>query len=161
MNIAKMRLRYIRWISLFGLLCATVFFSWPLHRERLTTMPSHGFVVNLLRRGPNPDVGVTDGDGLYTLVIQPNQMARIRYEQIPLEQLGRRLQMVFRMRSEHLLLVAVEGQVTFGEVMSFLDVASSVEHFDFALLTPNSAPTRQQPSLFMKGEAIYTQYFPL
>jgi hypothetical protein len=56
-------------------------------------------------------------------------------------------------------MVAVEGQVTFGEVLSFLDAARSVDNLDFVLLTPNSVPVRQQPSLFMKGEAINTQYF--
>jgi len=93
------------------------------------------------------------------MVIESNRMARIRHEQIPIENLGSRLRTIFSYRSEKLLLVTVEGSLAMGEFVRFLDAARAVEHLQFALLTPKSFPIKQQPTLFMKGQAIYTQYF--
>jgi hypothetical protein len=153
--------RYTGQASLMGLvLCVAILLSWQAFKPP-KAVTSHGIHLNLVTRGPDPQPYATDGDGLYTLVIQSNKIARIRHEEIPLANLGSRLRTVFSTRSERLLMIAVEGQVTFGEVLSFLDAARSVENMDFVLLTPNSVPVRQEPSLFMKGEAIYTQYsFP-
>jgi biopolymer transport protein ExbD len=118
-----------------------------------------GLRLNLLSRGPDPRPDENHGDNLYIMTILSNRKARIRHEEIQLENLGDRLRTVFSTRSEKLLLISVEGQVTVGEFVAFLDAARSVEGLNFALMTRNSVPLRQQPSLFMRGESIYTQYF--
>ncbi len=120
---------------------------------------AQGFVLQLPSRGPDPDKGATDGDGLYLMVIESSQTARIRHEQIRLEDLGARLRKIFfSYRSERLLLVTVDAALTFEDFVRFLDAARQVEHLQFALLTPKSFPTKQQPTLFSKGRPIYTQY---
>ncbi len=146
------------WLPL-GLLCLTVLLAWLLYSPQLTGKPTNGLPLTLVRRGPDPDPRATDQDGLYHLIILTNRKARIRSEEIELNGLGTRLQTVFRTRSERLLLVSVKGQVTFGEVLSFFDAARSVDSLDIVLITPASAPLKEQPSLFIKDKHIYTQYF--
>ncbi len=120
---------------------------------------AQGFILQLPSRGPDPDKDLTDRDGLYLMVIQSSQTARIRHEQVRLEDLGERLRKIFSYRSERLLLVNVNAPLTFEDFVRFLDAARQVEHLQFALLTPKSFPTKQQPTLFSKGRPIYTQYF--
>ncbi len=121
--------------------------------------PSARIYVTLPRRGPDPFPGMTDGDGLYTMAIQAKGVVRIRHEYIRVENLGNRLEEIFRTRTERLLLVKVEGQVEFGDVIEVLDRASSRVQLQYGLLTELSTPTPAEPSLFMHGEPIYTQYF--
>jgi biopolymer transport protein ExbD len=121
--------------------------------------PSAGISVALLRRGPNPFPGSTDGDGLYIMTIESKRVARVRGEHIRFENLGNRLEEVFRTRSERLLLVRVEGQVEFGDVIEVLDRASSGVQLQYGLMTERSTPTPAEPCLFMGGELIFTQYF--
>src|ERR1039458_2731358 len=79
--------------------------------------PSAGVYVTLLRRGPDPFPRMTARDGLYIMTIQSKGVVRIRLEYIRVENLGSRLEEVFRTRAERLLLVKVEGQVKFGDVI--------------------------------------------
>lgn len=115
--------------------------------------------MTLLRRGPDPFPGMTDGDGLYIMTIQSKGVVRIRHEQIRVESLGNRLEEIFRTRAERLLLVKVEGQVKFGDVIEVLDRASSRVQLQYGLITESSTPTPAEPSLFMHSKVIYTQYF--
>ena len=121
--------------------------------------PSAGIYVTLLRRGPDPFPGITDRDGLYIMTIQAKGVVRIRHEYISVENLGNRLAEIFRTRTERLLLVKVEGQVKFGDVIEVLDRASSRVQLQYGLITEGSTPTPAEPSLFMYGKSIYTQYF--
>ena len=93
------------------------------------------------------------------MTIRSKGVVRIRNENIHVENLGRRLEEVFRTRAERLLLVKVEGQVKFGDVIEVLDRASSRVQLQYGLITELSTPTPAEPSLFMRGESIYTQYF--
>jgi len=102
---------------------------------------------------------MTDGDGLYIMTIQSKGIVRIRHEYIRVENLGNRLEGVFRTRAERLLLVNVEGHVKFGDVIEALDRASSRIQLQYGLITERSTPTPAEPSLFMYGKLIYTQYF--
>lgn len=115
--------------------------------------------MTLLRRGPEPFPGATDGDGLYVMTILPKRCVRIRHEEIRFEGLGNRIEEVFRTRVERLLLVRVEGQVEFREVIEALDRASSRVRLRYGLITEGTAPTPAEPSLFMGGQLTYTQYF--
>jgi len=115
--------------------------------------------VTLLRRGPDPFPGKTDGDGLYVMTIMSKCSVRIRHEEIPLENLGNRIEEIFRTRVERLLLVRVEGQVEFRDLIEALDRASSRVRLRYGLITERSEPTPDEPSLFMDGQCIYTQYF--
>jgi hypothetical protein len=124
--------------------------------------PLAGIYVTLLRRGPDPFPEVTDRDGLYIMTIQAKGVVRVRHEYIRVENLGNRLAEIFRTRTERLLLVkVVEGQVEFGDVIEVLDRASSRVQLQYGLITEGSTPTPAEPSLFMYGKSIYTQYvFP-
>ena len=93
-----------------------------------------------------------------TLTIESRNIVRIRGEYIRLGDLGNRLEEVFRTRAERLLLVKVEGPVMFADVIEVLQRASSHVPLQYALITAGSTPTPAEPSLFMHGEAIYTQY---
>jgi len=149
----------MRRAPLIQFLCLGIaFLNASLFAEQLRK-PSQGFYLDLPSRGTTPDKGITDADDLYLMVIQSRRTARIRNEQIRLEDLGSRLRTIFSFRSERRLLVTVEGRLAFGEVVKFLDAARAVEHLQFALLTPGSTPTKRQPTLFLKDQAIYTQYF--
>ncbi len=121
--------------------------------------PSTGIFVTLLSRGPNPYPRATDMDGLYLMTVLPGQCVRIRHEQIPFDDLGKRIEEVFRTRADRLLLVRVEGQVAFKDVIEALDRASSQVRLRYGLMTEHSEPTPAEPSLFMEGKFIYTQYF--
>lgn len=120
--------------------------------------PSAGIYVTLLRRGPDAAPQSTDGVGLRTLTIESKDIVRLRGEHIRLGNPGNRLEEVFRTRAERLLLVKVEGPVMFADVIDVLQRASSHVPLQFALITARSTPTPAEPSLFMRGEAIYTQY---
>ena len=102
---------------------------------------------------------MTDGDGLLLMSIQSKDVVRIRHESIRVENLGHRLQDVFQTRTERLLLVKVEGPVTFGDLTEVLDRASSLVRLKYGLITERSSPTPYEPSLFMQGQLVYTQYF--
>jgi biopolymer transport protein ExbD len=91
--------------------------------------------------------------------IQSNGVVRIRNESIHVESLGRRLEEVFRTRVERLLLVKVDGQVKFADMIDVLDRASSRVTLQYGLITERSTPTPSEPSLFMHDKLIYTQYF--
>jgi biopolymer transport protein ExbD len=119
---------------------------------------STGINVTLLRRGPDP-FHYTDADGLYIIAIQSKDVVRIRNEYVRIENLGTRLEEVFRTRVERLIFVKVEGQVQFADVIRVLDRASSRVQLQYGLITERSTPTPAEPSLFMHGEFIYTQYF--
>lgn len=80
-------------------------------------------------------------------------------ENIHVENLGRRLEQVFRTRAEKLLLVKVEGQVEFGDLIDVLDSASSRIKLQYGIITERSTPTPAEPSLFMRGKFVSTQYF--
>jgi hypothetical protein len=123
--------------------------------------PVAGIYVALLRRGPDPFPQENDLDGAYVMMIQSKEVVRIRNENILVENLGRRLEEVFRTRAERLLLVKVEGQIEFADVIDVLDRASSRVKLQYGLMTERSTPTPAEPSLFMDGKFIYTQYFPL
>lgn len=148
-----------------GLRCATAIamtvFSLLLSGcgKPRTTDPGSSIIVTLPRRGPDPLPSMTDGDGLLLMSIQSKNVVRIRHESIRIENLGHRLQDVFQTRTERLLLVKVEGSVTFGDVMEVLDRASSRVRLKYGLITGRSSPTLSEPSLFMQGELVYTQYF--
>jgi hypothetical protein len=118
---------------------------------------SAGIYVNLLRRGPDPNPNVTDGDGLYVMTILPGHMVRIRHEKIRFQDLGSRIEEVFQTRVERLLLVRVEGPVEYIDLIEALDQASSRVRLRYGLITAHSEPTRSEPSLFMDGKRIYTQ----
>ena len=137
----------------------TLFLSSLLFLGCSPRKPSAGIYVTLLRRGPNPFPHTTDGDGLYVMTIQAKRVARIRHEEIRFEDLGERIEEVFRTRVERLLLVRVDGQVEFRDVIDALDRASSRVQLQYGLITESSAPTSAEPSLFMDGNLIYTQYF--
>jgi hypothetical protein len=94
------------------------------------------------------------------MAIQSRRVVRIRHEYIRFEDLGARLEEVFRTRSEKLLLVKIEGLIEFRDVIEALDRASSRVHLQYGLMTEGSTPTPAEPSLFMDGKLIYTQYFP-
>jgi biopolymer transport protein ExbD len=102
---------------------------------------------------------MTDLDGLYIMTIQSEGVVRIRNENIHVENLGRRLEEIFRTRAERLLLVKVEGQVKFADVLDVLNSASSGVKLQYGLITERSTPTPAEPSLFMRGKFVYTQYF--
>ncbi len=95
------------------------------------------------------------------MTIQSKDAVRIRNQNIRVEELGRQLEEVFRTRVERLLLVKVEGRVEFADVIDVLDRASSRVKLQYGLMTERSTPTPAEPSLFMDGKFIYTQYFPL
>jgi biopolymer transport protein ExbD len=120
---------------------------------------SRGVYVNMLSRGPDPNPGLTDMDGLYLMTIESKHMVRLRSENIRFEDLASRLQSIFRTRSERLLLVKVDGDIEVGDVIEILDTARSRVPLKFGLLTKNSTPTAAEPSLFMNRQFIYTQYF--
>lgn len=121
--------------------------------------PSTGIFVNLLSRGPDPFPRTTDADGLYVMTVLPQRRVRIRREEIVFEDLGKRIEELFRTREERLLLVRVEGQVEYGDVIAALDRVSSRVRLRYGLMTGHSQPTPAEPSLFMAGKFIYTQYF--
>ena len=56
-------------------------------------------------------------------------------------------------------MVRVEGQVEYRHVIEALDRASSYVRLRYGLMTDRSEPTPAEPSLFMEGQFIYTQYF--
>jgi hypothetical protein len=118
-----------------------------------------GFYVSLLRRGPNPFPQMTDQDGLYIMRIQSRNVVLIRHKEIRVEDLGRRLEEVFRTRAERLLLVKVDGQIEFADLIRILDNASSQTKLQYGLITERTTPTPNEPSLFMHSKHIYTQYF--
>jgi hypothetical protein len=118
-----------------------------------------GLSVTLLRRGPDPFPGYTDGDNLYIMTILPKHLVRIRNEHIPYEDLGNRIEKVFRTRTEKLLLVEVEGQLEYGDVIEVLERARSWVPLRFGLMTELTEPTPAEPSLFVDGEVVYTRYF--
>jgi biopolymer transport protein ExbD len=118
-----------------------------------------GIYVNLVRRGPDPFPQATDQDGLYIMRIQSKDVVRIRQESIRVDNLGRRLEEAFRTRAEKLLLVKVEGQIEFADLIDVLDRASSQIKLQYGLITERTTPTPTEPSLFMHGEHVYTQYF--
>jgi hypothetical protein len=93
------------------------------------------------------------------MTIQSKGVVRIRNENVRVENLGRRLEEVFRTRVERLLLVKVEGQVKFADVVDVLDRASARVKLQYGLMTERSTPKPAEPSLFMRGESIYTHYF--
>ena len=142
----------------FAAALAAILFS-PLFTGCTRQKPSSGIVVTLVSRGPNPYLRTTDMDGLYLMTVLPGRSVRIRHEQIPFDDLGKRIEEVFRTRAERLLLVRVEGQVAFGDVIEALDRASSQVRLRYGLMTEHSEPTPAEPSLFMEGRFIYTQYF--
>lgn len=121
--------------------------------------PSTGIFVTLLRRGPNPFPRMTDADGLYIMSVLPGRRVRIRHEEIPFDDLGKRIEEVFQARTERMLLVSVEDQVEYRDVIEALDRASSQAPLRYGLMTKHSEPTPAEPSLFMEGKLIYTQYF--
>lgn len=120
---------------------------------------SSGISVSLLRRGPAPTPGGTDGDALYVMTVLPKRCIRIRDEEVQFEDLADRIAELFSTRVERLLLVRVEGQLEFCDVIEALDRASSRVRLRYALITENTEPTRAEPSLSMDGQRIYTQYF--
>ena len=120
---------------------------------------STGIYVALVSRGPNPFPGMTDGDGLYIMTVLPDRRVRIRHEEIRFDDLGYRIEEVFRTRVERLLLVRVEGPVEFRALVEALDLASSRAGLRYGLITERTEPTPAEPSLFMGGHAIYTRYF--
>ena len=95
------------------------------------------------------------------MTIRSKGIVRIRNENIRVENLGHRLEEVFRTRAERLILVKVEGQVELADVIDVLDRASSQVKLQYGLMTERSTPIPAEPSLFMEGKLIYTQYFPL
>jgi biopolymer transport protein ExbD len=113
----------------------------------------------LVSRGPEPLSQGTDADGLYMMTIMPSRSVRLRSEQVRFERLGERIQEIFRTRNERLLLVRVEGQPEFRDVIEALDCASSRVRLHYALMTDQTEPTPGEPTLFLEGKAIYTQYF--
>lgn len=119
--------------------------------------PSQGIYINLLSRGPDRYPGSTDGDGLLIMTIESKRKIRVWHEYIRYEELGNRLQTVFSTRAEKLLLMKVEGQVEFGDVVEVLDRAISQAPLRFGLITERSTPNPAEPSLFMNGKLIYTQ----
>jgi hypothetical protein len=121
--------------------------------------PSRGICASLLRRGPDPFPGITDSDGARLMTIESKRVVRVQNEYIRFEDLGNRLEEIFRTRAERLLLVKVEGQLEFGDVVEVLDRAASRVQLEFGLMTGRSTPTPAEPSLFMNGKYIYTQYF--
>jgi hypothetical protein len=68
-----------------------------------------GIYVKLLKCGPDPFPGVGDRDGLYVMTVMSDRSVRLWDEKISFENLGRRMEEVFRTRSERLLLVRVGG----------------------------------------------------
>jgi hypothetical protein len=88
---------------------------------------------------------MTDADGLYIMTILSKGNVRIRHEEIRFEDLGKRIEEVFRTRAERLLLVRVEGQVEFGDVVEALDRASSRVQLRFGLMTERTTPTPAEP----------------
>lgn len=86
--------------------------------------------------------------------IQAKDVVRIRHESIRVENLGHRIQEVFQTRTERLLLVKVEGPVTFGDVIEVLGRASFLVRLQYGLITERSSPTPSEPSLFMQGELV-------
>jgi biopolymer transport protein ExbD len=118
-----------------------------------------GIYLSLLRRGPEAFPQATDQDGSYIMRIQSRDVVRIRQETIRVENLGRRLEEVFRTRAEKLLLVQVEGQIEFADLIDVLDRGSSQIKLQYGLITDRTAPTPTEPSLFMHGKHVYTQYF--
>ena len=117
----------------------------------------NGIYVNVLRRGANPHVSNDDSDNLYILTVMSKRRVRVRSEEIPFENLDRRIQEVFRTRVERLILFRVEGLVDFQDVVEVLDRASWRTPLRFALLTKQMEPTYAEPSLFMNGELIYSR----
>jgi biopolymer transport protein ExbD len=107
--------------------------------------PSTGITVTLLHRGPDPHPGIIDADGLYLMTILPDRKVQIRHEQISFDALGQRVEEVFRTRAERLLLVRVEGQVEYQDVIDALDSASSRLHLRYGLMTDRSEPTPAEP----------------
>src|SRR3954469_16897181 len=130
--------------ALVVILCSPLFTG--CNRQK----PSTGVFVALLSRGPNPYPRITDMDGLYVMTVLPGRSVRIRHEQIPFEDLGKRIEEVFRTRAGRLLLVRVEGQVGFGDVIEALDRASSQVRLRYGLMTERSEPSPAEPSLFME-----------
>lgn len=123
--------------------------------------PPVGISVTLLRRGPDPFPHMTDLDGLYIMTVLPGRKVRVRGEQITFDDLGKRIEEVFRTRAERLILVRVEGQVEYRDVIEALDRTSSRVRLHYGLMTKSSEPTPAEPSLFMGGKFIYRQYlFP-
>jgi hypothetical protein len=121
--------------------------------------PSLGVYVSTLRRGPNPFPDRTDGDALYVITIQAQRVVRVRNEEVQFEHLGDRIEEIFRTRAERLLLVRVEGQVDFRDVIDALKQAPSRVQLQYGIITERSAPTVDEPSLFLNDNLIYTQYF--
>ena len=118
-----------------------------------------GIYVSLLNRRSDPLPEATDQDGLDIMRIQSRDVVRIRQETIRVEDLGRRLEEVFRTRAEKLLLVKVEGQIEFADLIDVLDHASSKTKLQYGLITAHTTPTPAEPSLFLHGQHVYTQYF--
>jgi hypothetical protein len=100
-----------------------------------------------------------DRDGLYVMTILPTRVVRIRHEEIRFEDLGARIEEVFRTRVERVLLVSIEAHTQYRDVLEALDRTSSHVQLRYGLMTERSAPTPAEPSLFMDGKLIYTQYF--
>ena len=118
-----------------------------------------GIVLELLRRGPDPFPDKTDADGLFTMTIQSKEVVRIRGESVRMENLGRLLEELFRTREERLVLLKVDGQVPVGDMIEVMDQASSLVQLSYLLMTGRSTPTPAEPSLFLHGKPIHTQYF--
>src|SRR5579884_4044953 len=116
-----------------------------------------GIYVSLLRRGADPSPYLTDQDHLYIMRIESRDVVRIWHETIRIENLGRRLEEVFRTRAERLLLLRVEGQIEFADLIDVLDRASSRIKLQYGLMTRRSAPTPTEPALFMNGQHVYTE----
>ena len=141
-------------MSMRGNVLAVLAFSLICPGCRVRNSPT-GIYVNVLRRGRNLSASKDESDN-YILTIISKRRVQIRGEEIPFENLDRRIQEVFRTRVERLLLVKVEGQVYFQDVVEILDRASSQTRLQFALMTKRVEPTAAEPSLFMAGEPIYT-----
>ena len=120
---------------------------------------SAGIYLTLLSRGADPFPGRPDHDGLYVMTIMSKRSVRIRHEEIRFENLGDRIEEVFRTRVERLILVRVEERVEFRDVIEALDRASARTRLRYGLITERTEPTPAEPCLIMDGRCIYTQYF--